>query len=414
MGRRVVLQKCHDLTKKQIIEILVVTIILGVGILIYDFVNTNLKFQGEIERNKAGSGDNSENLILEFLDQREEIEVQVSDRKLSEKEIERNFDKAIKEIDDTYLGKNESANNVTYNLVLKSEYVDGLIGASWKVSPYGIISSEGKIKVENIPKEGQVVNIIGTLYYEEAERIYSFSVVVKQKSLETFDGQIEAINRRVQDEDERTREKRVFKLPSKVEGINLSWKKRMNYRGLQIILLGFLAVASLLLGKKQDEKKAKKEYMEAMEKDYPMIVSQLSILMGAGMSFRKSLERIVGKYIADVKNGAAERAGYDEILRTYRKMVDGQGEIRALEELGKSCECKEYRKLSMMLVQNLRKGSRELLDALEKEEKYAFEMRKQRAIRAGEEASTKLLVPMGGMLFIVIVVLVVPAIMQIS
>ncbi len=68
----------------------------------------------------------------------------------------------------------------------------------------------------------------------------------------------------------------------------------------------------------------------------------------------------------------------------------------------------------MLLVQNLRKGSRELLDTLEKEEKYAFEMRKQSAVRAGEEASTKLLIPMAGMLFIVIVVLVVPAIMQIN
>ena len=68
----------------------------------------------------------------------------------------------------------------------------------------------------------------------------------------------------------------------------------------------------------------------------------------------------------------------------------------------------------MMLVQNLRKGSRDLLEALEKEEKYAFELRKQKAIRAGEEASTKLLVPMAGMLFIVIIILVVPAILQMN
>ena len=101
-------------------------------------------------------------------------------------------------------------------------------------------------------------------------------------------------------------------------------------------------------------------------------------------------------------------------MKTYRKMADGRSEIQALEELGKSCESKEYRKLSMMLIQNLRKGSKDLLDSLEKEEKYAFEMRKQRAIRAGEEASTKLLVPMAGMLFIVIVILVVPAIMQMN
>ena len=408
------MQKSRDLTKKEIFEILLVITIIGLGVLIYDFINSNINFDGVIKRNDAGKGSISEELQLEFLDQKKDMEVDVSEKRLSAKERDQYFNKAIKEIEATYLGENESANNVTHDLVLASEYVDGLIEATWKVSPYGFISRDGKIRVENIPEEGEIVNITGTLYYEENERIYSFSVVVNQKSLDTPEGQLEAINRAIQKEDESTREKAKFTLPKSVEGIDLKWKKKMNFRGLQIIFLGIAAVAGILVGKKKDEKKSKEKLIDEMARDYPQIISQLSILMGAGMSFRKALERIVGKYIADLKNGKEPRPGYEEMVKTYRKMVDGRGEILSLEELGKSCECKEYRKLSMMLVQNLKKGSRELLDSLEKEEKYAFEMRKQNAIRAGEEASTKLLIPMGGMLFIVIVVLVVPAIMQIS
>ena len=97
-----------------------------------------------------------------------------------------------------------------------------------------------------------------------------------------------------------------------------------------------------------------------------------------------------------------------------RRMKDGIGEKTAIEELGKYSDCKEYRKLSMLLSQNLMKGSKDLIISLENEEEAAFEMKKQRAIRAGEEASTKLLLPMSGMLFIVIVVLVIPAILQIN
>ncbi|MDC7279343.1 type II secretion system F family protein [Butyrivibrio fibrisolvens] len=408
------MQKSHDLTKKEFIEILAVTTFLGLGILVYDFVNTNLEFNGVIERNEAGTGSISEDLQLEFLDQKKEFEVEVSDRRLSEKEIEKSFDKAVKEIEETYLGQNESANNVTYDLVLGTEYVDGLIEASWKLSPYGIISRDGKLKVENIPEGGEIVDVQCTLYYEEAERIYSFDLMVNRKGMDTLDGQLEAINRTVKETDESTRENAKYKLPKEISGMDLTWKKKMNYRGLQIILLGLLTVAGLAIGKKQDDKKARQMHIEELEKDYPQIVSQLSILMGAGMSFRKALERITGKYVLSLKQGEKQKAGYEELLKTYRKIADGRGEIQALEELGKSCECKEYRKLSMLLVQNLRKGSRDLLDSLEKEEKYAFEMRKQRAVRAGEEASTKLLIPMGGMLFIVIVVLVVPAIMQIN
>ena len=408
------MQKSCDLTKKQLLEIIIVSVVLGLGILLYDFVNTNLSFDGVIKRNKAGTGSISEELLLEFLDQKQELTVEVSDRKLKAKEVDKYFDKAIQEIETTYLGENESANNVTYDLNLGTEYMDGVIGATWKASPYGIISSEGKLRRENIPEEGAVVDLTCTLFYEEAERIYSFSIVANQKSLETLEGQLEAITRGIQKSDEESREKAFFTLPNEIAGMKLTWKKRMNFRGLQIIFLGLITVAGLSLGKKQDEKKAKAAYIDDMARDYPQIVSQLSILMGAGMSFRKALEKIVGKYVADLKAGAKSRPGYDEILKTYRKITDGRGEIQALEELGKRCECKEYRKLSMLLVQNLRKGSRDLLDSLEKEEKYAFEMRKQQAIRAGEEASTKLLIPMAGMLFIVIVVLIVPAILQIK
>ena len=58
------MQKSHDLTKKQLIEIVIVTTILGFGILLYDFVNTN--FDGIIKRKDAGKGILSEELRLEF------------------------------------------------------------------------------------------------------------------------------------------------------------------------------------------------------------------------------------------------------------------------------------------------------------------------------------------------------------
>ena len=50
-----------------------------------------------------------------------------------------------------------------------------------------------------------------------------------------------------------------------------------------------------------------------------------------------------------------------------------------------------------------------MVELMEREDMEAFEMRKALARKAGEEASTKLLFPMIGMLGIVIVILVVPA-----
>jgi hypothetical protein len=68
--------------------------------------------------------------------------------------------------------------------------------------------------------------------------------------------------------------------------------------------------------------------------------------------------------------------------------------------------------LAALLVQNLRKGDQRLLATLEREAESAFEERKRNARVQGEEAATKLLIPMALMLLIVLVLLIVPACMS--
>ena len=73
------------------------------------------------------------------------------------------------------------------------------------------------------------------------------------------------------------------------------------------------------------------------------------------------------------------------------------------------CGLSVYKTFATLLVQNLRKGNREILDMLERESQEAFENRKRRAKILGEQAGTKLLAPMMLMLVIVFVILLYPA-----
>ena len=57
----------------------------------------------------------------------------------------------------------------------------------------------------------------------------------------------------------------------------------------------------------------------------------------------------------------------------------------------------------------MKRGSEGLREALLNETKNAFEERKQAARRLGEEAGTKLLLPMILMLGVVLIIIVVPA-----
>ena len=70
---------------------------------------------------------------------------------------------------------------------------------------------------------------------------------------------------------------------------------------------------------------------------------------------------------------------------------------------------KPYTKLVSLIEQNRMNGARNLRSMLELEMEDAFEQRKTTARRLGEEAGTKLLLPLFIMLGIVMIIVIVPA-----
>ena len=66
--------------------------------------------------------------------------------------------------------------------------------------------------------------------------------------------------------------------------------------------------------------------------------------------------------------------------------------------------------MGSLLAQNLKKGSKGLIHILETEAAEGMEERKQQAKKLGEEAGTKLLIPMMMMLVLVMGILVIPSV----
>ena len=71
-----------------------------------------------------------------------------------------------------------------------------------------------------------------------------------------------------------------------------------------------------------------------------------------------------------------------------------------------------YMKLGGLLEQNRKNGSKNLRNLLRTEMTDAFEQRKHQARRLGEEAGTKLLLPLFILLSVVMVMIAVPALME--
>ena len=118
--------------------------------------------------------------------------------------------------------------------------------------------------------------------------------------------------------------------------------------------------------------------------------------------------KIVNDYDSRIKQ-QGKRAVYEEMKYTCRQMDGGVPEAECYEKFGRRCGTQEYMRFGALLSQNLRKGTKGLNDLLRLEAIQSFEERKARARRLGEEAGTKLLLPMFLMLAEVLVIVVVPA-----
>ena len=170
-----------------------------------------------------------------------------------------------------------------------------------------------------------------------------------------------------------------------------------------VVILGLLFALD-----KQNAAKEKQARKHQMSLDYPEIISKLTLLLGAGMTVRRAWRKIVSDYEVRAERQGT-RAVYEEMKYTCRQMDGGVPEAESYEKFGRRCGTQEYMRLGALLSQNLRKGTKGLNNLLQMEAIQSFEERKARAKRLGEEAGTKLLLPMFMMLAEVLIIVVVPA-----
>ena len=142
----------------------------------------------------------------------------------------------------------------------------------------------------------------------------------------------------------------------------------------------------------EDQVKKRREWLQLR---YPDLVHELALYLVSGMTIRAAFGKL-GK--------TNELAAY-----AFREMQTGVSEQIAYEHFGKRAGPREYVKLSTLLCQNLKKGSGTLLSRLEEEAILAADGRIQSGKRLGEEAETKLLIPMVLLLSMVMLMIMLPA-----
>ena len=366
---------------------------------------------GKLQRNEVGGSTKSQELQLDAEGILEDYSylVEVQAQRMQGEALEQLFDDAVKEAENVFLGENLSLDCINRDVVLPKKLQDGQIRAKWEFDSKNAINADGELK-DQIAEDGELVMVSLTMHYDEQAREHTFGCYVYPKKQKPVEQLFTDLKEYFEQEQEESKNSEYLRLPAQLSGRQLKWSQKEDHTYQIILMLGFAAAAAVYIQEAMREQRKEQARKEHLLKQYPDMVSKISLLLGAGMTLSSAWERIVLNYQhrLEQKHGETQEV-YEQMMVAYREMQDGIGELKVYERFGDRCGTPQYRKFSMLVVQNLRKGSSGLRQSLEKEVSDAFALRKNLAKKAGEEAGTKILIPMMLMLCIVMVIILVPA-----
>lgn len=382
-----------------------------------DFKVSRTAIEGGLERNPYGEGGRIEELEVSAANEaREKIKVQVSEKAYSGDELYSMFRRCMKEMDNRILGDNKSLDHIEsdMNLITKIEGIP--VEISWELDRYDVMNVYGELQETELAKEGTQVQIKAVLTYSEnteKQALYECTAMIFPRTLKEGERQAAEIERLTNEADKNTQTKSTLDLPKQIGGKPLVFFRMMDSRGAVLMTMAVLTGLLLLALDKQNQEKELLKRRAQMQLDYPEIICKLTLLLGAGMTVRRAWKKITADY-EEEKHIWGTRYAYEEMKQTSNEMDSGIAETESYERFGRRCGLQSYIKLGAILSQNLRKGTKGMIQILQTEAAQSFEERKSRAKRLGEEAGTKLLAPMFLMLAVVLVIVIVPAFLSVQ
>lgn len=390
-------------------------LIIALGILVTgaDMACSRIQMTPSIERNDYGKGKKVEELDVQIGNKKKKVRtsVEVSERQYSAKEVQELFSRIIRKMDRLILAGNETLDRVDEDLDLVTDIPGEPVKVSWELDRYDVMDIQGKLKEQNISEKGVLVKLNAVLTYtanEKEQASYQCVACVYPKKLSGEESTKKNVEEAIKKADTATKEKKKLILPDMLDTNELRYYQAFNERGPVITVMGMMIGILLYALQKQNIRKAEEERKKQMIEDYPEVISKLTLYLGAGMTVKKAWRKITEGYMKE-KEDENERYVYEEMRQTCHEMDSGVTEAEGYENFGRRCDLQIYIRLGALLSQNLRKGTKGLSELLKLESIQAFEERKARAKRLGEEAGTKLLLPMFLMLVVVLIIVIVPA-----
>lgn len=380
----------------------------GILLTVFTFVKgymENVITEGKyIARNSYGEGEKQVNVTVGYEDgSKEEIILNIGERRYTDRELEQLYEQAKGEIAALLFPDGTSADEVRQDIPLPDSLEGFPFLIQWESENYALVDYDGTVYNRELPQEGETVNLHAVFQCYEFRREYVFPVHILPPLLSEEEIRRQEVRKSVEESEKKSVYEESCLLPEQINGEEVHWEEvRENSAGI-VLLLACAAAILIYYMKDYDLHKQVLLKREEMSESYPEIVNRLVLYVGAGMTVRNAWRKIA------LDQGKKKEYIYQEMLFACYEMDSGTSEGEAYEHFGKRCGIEQYIKLATLLVQNMQKGNSTMLLQLKEEAETAFVQRMDLARKKGEEAGTKLLMPMMILFGMVMVLIMIPA-----
>lgn len=358
-----------------------------------------------VERGTAGEGEREVTLTAQVGENEEQLRIVVEEQLLRPEEVENLLQDCVEDLKLLILAENESMEQVETDLYLPDVIEGYPFEIMWSSSDASLIDSTGKLDLTR-GREGDRVCLTAAIYYGEERYVEEFWVKLGTMQYErTLQ---ERLRVEIEQKNWESRFDETMGLPQEIDGEQIIWREVQENKGILFLGLTLLAAVGVFLLKDKDLHEQVLQRKRSLKLAYPGILNKFVLYMGAGMTVRGSFFKIATDYRKGTSDKKEEPA-YEEMLYSCNELSAGVSEALVYERFGKRSGLQEYARFSTLLSQNLKKGNAALLNRLREEADKAMQENLQYRKKIGEEAETKLLVPMIMMLGIVMLLVMMPA-----
>ena len=388
------------------LTILLVGILFGTAARIAAGSKVLLQEDGSISRGTYLEGELELRVTADMGEEVQEFQIRLYPKLLTGEELETLAEKFSEQLPELIRGKNESLQKVTEDLELLEVYEGFPFRVEWSSSQPNVLGSGGTVR---IPEEQEEVELRAELSYQDFFGEETLRVTVVPPVLTPHEQLHRELEEYLLASEEEGRRENEWILPDRWQDREVSWSQKVEDNSVLLWAAALVVAALVYLLSDKDLHQQLEKRKKSLQQEYPDLVHQLALYVGAGMTVRGAFQKIASDYERKQGSMAMRHPAYEEVLYTCRELKSGVSEGAAYEHFGRRTGRQEYIRLSTLLMQNLKRGNSTLLERLREEADKAGEERLMQSRRLGEEAGTRLLVPMVLMLAVVMVMIMMPA-----